>query len=417
MEKTTLRRELTLLDATGIGVGAVIGAGIFVVIGVAAGVAGPSFLIGLFIAGLAATCNGLSSAQLAAIYPQSGGTYEYGYRILNPHFGFSAGWMFLTSKLAAGGVVAIGFGNYFAQLFPSIPEKYPTIVGVILLTFANYFGIKKAGKINLGIVAITVLSLLIFIVSGIGFIQSSNFEPFFTHGSSGMIQAAALMFFAFTGYARITTIGEEVKQPAKTIPRAIVLTLIITFFLYLLVAFVAVGVIGTTQLNASSSPLIAAAQTMSFHLAPLVISIGATTAMFGVLLSQILGISRMMLAMARRQDLPSVLTYIHPRYQVPTSGIIASGAIILLIALFGQLYYVVSAASFSILVYYSIANLAAIRLKISTRMIPTWVSIFGLIFCLILAFSLSWQTIVSGSVILLVGHIFRTIVLQIRKQR
>ena len=118
MTTQQLKRDLGLIDAVGVGLGAVIGAGIFVVTGVAAGQAGPAFLLGLLVAGFAATCNGLSSAQLAAVYPQAGGTYEYGYRLLNPWMGFAAGWMFLASKLAAGGVVALGFGTYLAALVP-----------------------------------------------------------------------------------------------------------------------------------------------------------------------------------------------------------------------------------------------------------------------------------------------------------
>ena len=118
----SLRRDITLVDAVGIGLGAIIGAGIFVVTGVAAGVAGPAFLVGLVIAGIAATCNALSSAELAATYPKSGGTYEYGYRLLSPSLGFAAGWMFLASKLAAGGTVALGFGAYFSKLVPFRPS-------------------------------------------------------------------------------------------------------------------------------------------------------------------------------------------------------------------------------------------------------------------------------------------------------
>ena len=147
-QTSDLRRDLRLVDAVGVGLGAIIGAGIFVVTGVAAGVAGPAFIIGLLIAGVAATCNALSSAELAATYPQSGGTYEYGYRLLHPIFGFSAGWMFLASKLAAGGTVALGFGGYFSQLFPAIPPRYAAIGAALLLTFSNLFGIKKAGRLN-----------------------------------------------------------------------------------------------------------------------------------------------------------------------------------------------------------------------------------------------------------------------------
>src|SRR5690554_4501216 len=144
-----LKKVLHLKDAVAVGLGAIIGAGIFVVTGVAAGVAGPAFLIGLLIAGIVASFNAISSAQLAAVYPQSGGTYEYGYRLLNPVLGFSAGWMFLISKLSAAGVVAIGFGTYFYQLLPFVSPQFLSVSAVVLLTAANYFGIRKTGSLNL----------------------------------------------------------------------------------------------------------------------------------------------------------------------------------------------------------------------------------------------------------------------------
>lgn len=244
-EPKELIRALTLKDAVGIGLGAIIGAGIFVVTGVAAGVAGPSFIIGLFIAGLIAAFNGLSSAQLAAVYPQSGGTYEYDYRLLNPAFGFSAGWMFLISKLTAAGVVAIGFGSYFYQLVPILsPLKY-SIIAVVILTIANYIGIKKVGKLNLAIVSITLLTLIYLIFSGITSINTENFIPFAPLGISGIAEASALLFFAYTGYARIATLAEEVRDPKKTIPKAVIITIVLAITLYISVSLIAVGVIGT----------------------------------------------------------------------------------------------------------------------------------------------------------------------------
>lgn len=208
-----LLRVLTLKDAVGIGLGAIIGAGIFVVTGVAAGISGPAFIISLLIAGIIATFNALSSAQLAAIYPHSGGTYDYAYRLINPDWGFSAGWMFLMSKLAAGSVVAIGFGSYFYQLVPFGSPLILSAAAVILLTLANFFGIKKTGNLNLFIVGFTIFSLLYLIFSGAPRIDSENFQPFAPFGLTGIAEATALLFFAFTGYARIATLAEEVKDP------------------------------------------------------------------------------------------------------------------------------------------------------------------------------------------------------------
>src|SRR5690554_4224645 len=345
----TLRRDLRLVDAVGIGLGAIMGAGIFVVTGVAAGVAGPAFIIGLIVAGIIATCNALSSAQLAAVYPQSGGTYEYGYRLINPSFGFSAGWMFLISKLAAAGVVAIGFGSYFHQLFPVTSPMTFSVAAVVLLTVANYFGIKKAGLLNLVIVTITILSLLYLIFSGIPEVKSANFKPFAPFGIAGIAEAAALLFFAFTGYGRIATLAEEVANPKKTIPKAIIITIVSAILLYVAIAVVAIGVIGANAMASSKSPLQVVADVLATPGISSVITIGASTAMLGVLLSQILGISRMMLAMGRRRDLPPVFQKIHHRYRVPHIGILITGIIILLLTLLGSFEFIVRAATFTIL--------------------------------------------------------------------
>ena len=332
-----LRRDLGLFDAVGVGLGAIIGAGIFVVTGVAASVAGPAFIVGLLIAGVAATCNALSSAELAARYPQSGGTYEYGYRLLHPLLGFSAGWMFLASKLAAGGTVALGFGSYFSKLVPSVSAREAAVVAAMLLTFANLLGIKKAGRLNLFIVCVTLLALLAFVVVGIPSFDMTNLHPFAPNGIAGIAEAAALLFFAYTGYARIATLGEEVHEPRKTIPRAVTITIIVSVVLYLAVAIVAVGAVGSEALAASSSPLEFAAGAFGVTWLVWVIAIGATTAMLGVLLSQIVGLSRMMFAMARRNDLPNILDHTSKRFAVPDIGILLTGAVIVMLCIFGTL--------------------------------------------------------------------------------
>jgi basic amino acid/polyamine antiporter, APA family len=408
----SLRRDLGVLDAVAIGVGAIVGAGIFVVTGIAAGIAGPSFLVGLLIAGIAAACNALSSAELAALYPESGGTYEYGYRLLNPAAGFSAGWMFLASKLAAGGTVALGFGGYVAGLLPSVPPKIAAVVAVILLAIFNWLGIRKAGRLNIGIVAITVVALLSFVVAGIPHFDSANLEPFAPAGLPGILESAALLFFAYTGYARIATLGEEVRDPARTIPRAIIITIAIAAVLYFAVAIVAVGGVGAESLANGASPLQRAARSFGSPGIALAIGIGAATAMLGVLLSQMLGISRMMFAMARRGDLPRPLEHLHPRSAVPDYGIILCASIMLLLVLFGTLEWILGAATFTILLYYAIANICALRLPAAQRLFHPIVPAVGLIACLALAFASSPTSIVTGVALLGIGFLFRFVVLR-----
>lgn len=402
-----LLRTLTLKDAVGVGLGAIIGAGIFVVTGIAAGVSGPAFLIGLITAGIIAAFNGLSSAQLAAIYPDSGGTYEYGYKLINPVFGFSAGWMFLISKLAAGGVVAIGFGSYFYQLVPVGSPMTISVIAVVFLTIVNYFGIKKAGVLNLLIVAVTLFSLLYFVFSGIPKVKAENFTPFAPFGFLGIAEAAALLFFAFTGYARIATLAEEVAEPKKTIPKAIIITIITSIFLYAAVSVVAIGVIGAENMADSKSPLQMVAKSLTTPAINTVITIGASTAMLGVLLSQILGISRMMLAMGRRHDLPPIFQTIHNRYRVPHLGIIITGLIILLLTILGTFEFVVRAATFTILLYYSITNIAALKQPRKEQIYGRVIPVCGLIGCLTMSVSLPFNVIISGIGLLKIGFIVR----------
>src|SRR5690554_670407 len=412
-KKTThhkLLRSLTLSDAIGVGLGAIIGAGIFVVTGVAAGVSGPAFLIGLIIAGIIASFNALSSAQLAASHPYSGGTYEYGYILLNPFLGFSAGWMFLISKLSAAGVVALGFGSYFYQLIPVGSPIVFSLGAVVLLTVANYFGIRKAGTLNLIIVGLTLTSLAYLIFSGVSEVKAENFKPFAPFGLTGVFESAAILFFAFTGYGRIATLAEEVSEPKKTIPKAIIVTIVTAIILYLIVSIVAIGTIGTTSMAQSKSPLQEVAHALHTPGISVVITIGASSAMLVVLLSQILGISRVMLAMGRRNDLPSFFQLIHPRFRVPYIGILCTGFLIFLLTLFGTFEFIVRAATFTILLYYSITNLAAIKQPKEEVMYSKVIPFLGLIGCLVMSLSLPFNVIISGVGLLIVGFVLRFLI-------
>jgi APA family basic amino acid/polyamine antiporter len=409
-----LRRDLGLVDAVAVGLGAIIGAGIFVVTGVAARVAGPAFVAGLLIAGLAATCNALSSAQLAAAFPRSGGTYEYGHRVLGARVGFAAGWLFLVSKLAAGGTVALGFGAAVAALWPQVPPRPAGVAAAALLTAANLSGIRKAGRLNTAVVAVSVSVLALFVAAGIPAFDAANLRPFAPAGLRGTLESAALLFFAYTGYARVATLGEEVRDPRRTIPRAIVVALAASLVLYVAVGLVAVGAIGAEAMGASASPLQAAAAVFPWRAMPAVVGVGAMTAMLGVLLSQVFGISRMAFAMARGGDLPRALETVHPGSAVPRRAVLLAGAVIVAVALLGTLQWVVAAATFTILVYYAITNVAALRMPAARKLYPDWIAVCGLAGCVVLALSLRPATLASGLCLLAVGFALRAAVPRVR---
>jgi basic amino acid/polyamine antiporter, APA family len=410
----TLRRDLGLLDAVGIGFGAIVGAGIFVVTGVAAGIAGPALLLGLLIAGIAATANALSSAQLAAEYPYAGGTYEYGYRVVSPAAGFAAGWMFLASKLSAAGTVALGLAGYVNAVLPAVPSRALAVGAILAFTALNYFGVKRSSRANLAIVAVSVGTLLLFAIAGAGGVRTENLQPFAPMGVRGTLEAAAILFFAYTGYARIATLAEEVRDPARVIPQAIILTIVGAIGLYAAVGFVAVGLVGAGALAATTAPLHVAAEATGHAWLPLLVALAGVTAMLGVILSQLLGLSRMTFAMARRGDLPRGFEHVHPVHQVPDRAVLVIGGIAAVIAATGTLAVVASTAAFTILVYYGIANVAAMRMPAGTKLYSDVVPVVGLVACTLLAVSLAPNVILTGVVVLIAGFAVRAAVRVIR---
>jgi basic amino acid/polyamine antiporter, APA family len=404
---TELRRHLGLLDAVGIGFGAIVGAGIFVVTGVAAGIAGPALLAGLLLAAIAATANALSSAQLAAEYPVAGATYEYGYRLLGPWYGFAAGWMFLASKIAAAGAVALGLAAYLDPLLPGIRPRAISVAAIVVFTALNYVGVRRSSRANLAIVAVSLLSLLVFVAAGLPSFDADRLHPFAPMGWRGTLESAALLFFAYTGYARIATLAGEVHDPQRTIPRAILITIGGAVALYLAVALVALGSIGAEGMARSGAPLREAALTFDVPAIATIVSAGGATAMLGVILSQLLGLSRMVYAMALRDDLPRRLAKVHPGFGVPGRAVLAVGAVAAIIAATGTLRGVAAAASFTILVYYGIANASALRMPVAAKRYPDAVPWIGLAACLLLALSLPARTVVTGLAILAAGALWR----------
>lgn len=400
-----LQRKLGLFDSSFLGLGAIIGAGVFVVTGVASQTAGPAMLVGFLIAGIAALCNALSVAQLARIYPMSGGTYVYAGHCLHPAAGFIAGWMFLISKLAAASVVALSFAHYVQAVIPPIPIRSTAVALVLLLTLLNFLGVKKTSLFNVIVVLFTVTVLVVFSLVGMSKASVTNFIPFAPFGLRGVLQAAALLFFAYTGYARIATLGEEVENPQVTIPKAILIALGGSALMYLLVSSAMLGTTPAAQL-ATGSPLETAAQQWAMPWLEVLIAMAAISAMVSVHLGQLLGISRMFFAMARNKDLPGVLSGIWVKRDIPHMALLLTAGSVILLVIVADFISIISMASFAILVYYGLANASALTLAQAQRLYPTWVSWLGLAVCTVLAASLTPSTIVTGTVALLAGLLY-----------
>jgi len=434
---TELRREVGLPGAVFMGLGSIVGTGLFVSLGIAAGVAGTWILLALPLAALLALCNGLSSAQLAAAHPVSGGTYEYGYRFLNPALGFTAGWTFLLAKSASAATAALGFAGYLL-LLGEFEATTPARIGVgaavtIAVTVLVLGGIRRSNRANLAIVGVTLGVLTLFLIVGLpaamellggeGGTGADRVTPQAGNGTrtpgggvplGPLFHATALLFVAYTGYGRIATLGEEVTEPRRTIPRAIWVTLGVVAVLYFGVAAVALGALGAEGFgraaDETAAPLQIVAEAMEVPYLPWLVGIAAVTAMLGVLLNLVLGLSRVALAMGRQGDLPHRLANVKASTGSPRPAVIATGVVILLLVLLGDVGTTWSFAAFTVLVYYGVTNLAALRMPPDARLYPRWVAVVGLFGCVFLAFQVEPRVWGAGLGILAIGllwHGFR----------
>jgi APA family basic amino acid/polyamine antiporter len=396
-----LARKLGTGDAVIVGLGSMIGAGVFSAIGPAARAAGNSVVVALLIAGALAYCNATSSAALAAVYPESGGAYVYGRRRLGHVWGFLAGWGFIAGKLASCAAMALTFARYAA---PSIAR--PLAVGaVVSLTAVNYFGIRKTvglTKIIVAFVLVALAACLFATVAG-GSVTLDRLWPLDPATPRSVLQAAGLLFFAFAGYARIATLGEEVVDPARTIPRAIPTALGVTLLVYAAVLVSALGAAGSTALAASPAPLADAIRAGRFGQVAIVVRLGAAVASLGVLLSLIVGVSRTMFAMAAAHDLPAALAAVHTRYKVPHRAELVVGGCVVLLVAFLDVGEAIGFSSFTVLAYYAIANAAALTLPREQRRWPRPIAALGLGGCVLVAASLPARTVLSGLGVLSLG--------------
>ncbi len=402
--KSRLSRQLTTWDAVIIGISAMIGSGIFVAISPAAGSAGAGILIGITIAAFVAYCNATSSAQLAAVYPESGGTYVYGRKQLGPFWGWLAGWAFVVGKLASCAAAALTFGYY---AYPPL-ANFLALGAVLSLTILNYFGIQKTARITWVIVILVLSALMTIIFASLfgGKADTSHLSPLIgDNGIVGILRSAALMFFAFAGYARIATMGEEIKEPQQSIPKAIVMALAITMFIYLSVVGSALLAIRPQEIAKSTAPLAEAVNTGTFFWLSPIVRLGATVATLGVLLSLMVGISRTIFSMAANRELPHWLSAIHPKFKVPHRAEIIVAFFIGMIVMIGDVRSAVGFSSFTILIYYTITNASAISLPKEMRLWPSYLAGAGLFFCLLLALSLPSQSLIIGGTVITVGTI------------
>ncbi len=393
-EEPTLQRRLGVGDAVTIGLGSMIGAGIFVALPPAAAAAGSWLLGGLAVAALVAYCNATSSARLAALYPQSGGTYVYGRERLGEFWGYTAGWSFVVGKTASCAAMALTVGVY---AWPAHAHAV-AVAAVVALTAVNYAGIQKSAMLTRVIVAVVlgVLAAVVVAVLGDGVVHhppGSGLQP---GGIAGVLQAAGLLFFAFAGYARIATLGEEVRDPKRTIPLAIPIALGITLVVYAAVAVALALQLGGAMAT-STAPLADAVRAAGHPVLEPVVRVGAVVAALGSLLSLILGVSRTTLAMARDHHLPHALAAVHPRFGGPHRAELAVGAVVAVVAAAADVRAAIGFSAFAVLVYYAIANASAMTLG------RTPIPVIGLLGCVVLAALLPVASVLAGTCVVVLG--------------
>ncbi len=430
---TRLSRVIGVPGAVLLGLGSIVGTGVFVSTGIAAGVAGPAVVLAVIVGGVLATVNGLSSAQLAAAYPISGGTYEYARRVFpeRANLAFTAGIVFLLAKSASAATASLGFAGYLLHL-AGVPGAAERVIVAVLITLTVTAvvaaGLRRSNRTNAVLLGVTLIALTVFVVgmlpAGIRN-GTANLTPMWDNGDTwtnlrAFCEASALMFVAYTGYGRVATLGEEIRDPATNIPRAVVSTLIITSLLYTFVTVAAVAAAGAAEFAASTTGNAAPLEILARRLAPPefapltagIIAVGAVSALAGVLLNLVLGLSRVLLGMARRGDMPGALAQLSDDSRgeaQPHRAVWAVGVFIAGLTLAGDVKLTWSFSAFTVLVYYAITNLAALFLPQDARRYPRFVSAFGLIVCLGLAAFVDWRMMAAGAGVLVAALMFRSV--------
>ena len=408
MTQPGLARRLGTLDAVIIGLGSMLGAGVFAAFSPAARAAGAGLLIGLAVAALVAYCNATASAQLAAQYPTSGGTYIYGRERLGPWWGFLAGWGFVVGKIASCAAMALTFAAYVA---PRGWERPIAVAAVIILATVNYHGVTRTAGLTKIIIIIVLAALALVVAAPLSGNTATSVRSWdlLAGGWYGILQSAGLLFFAFAGYARIATMGEEVRDPERIIPRAILTALTITVSIYLVVAASILVVLGPAGVAASPAPLAAAVDAVGWAWASVPVRLGAAAAALGALLALIAGLGRTTLAMARHGDLPGWLAAVHERHQVPHHAEITVAGLVCVLIMLTDLPDAIGFSSFGVLIYYLIANVSAYTQSSDRRRYPRILQIVGMAGCSTLVLTLPLKAVLGGGVVFAAGIVYRAI--------
>jgi len=420
-----LKRELGLWETTLCGVGIILGAGIYALIGEAAGIAGNAVWLSFIVAAIIAAFSGLSYAELSSMFPKASGEYEYARKPFGKTIGFITGWMVIFGAAAAGAAVALGFGGYFAALFGT-PIVIAAIAAVMIMAAINFYGIKQSARVAVALTLIEAGGLILIIFMGIPFFGSvdyfagpiaSGFNGLFTGMFTGVIAAAALIFFAYIGFEDMVRLSEETKKPTKTIPKALILAILISTIIYILVAISAVSILGWETLGTSAAPLADVAATAFGENAFLILAIAALFSTFNTALLLMIAGSRIIYGMSVQKALPEILDRVHPKRRTPWTAILLTTILCIGFILIGNLKVVASVTNFFLFLLFIVVNLSAIglrykypkikrgfRMPVNIGKMPV-LALLGVIFSAFLMLSLDINSIIYGIVIIIVGLI------------
>lgn len=426
-DKRALSRSMGAVDLTALGVGAIIGTGIFVLTGVAAAnFAGPAVVVSFIVSGIAAGLAALCYAELSAMVPVAGSAYAYTYASLGEIIAWLVGWNLILEYLVAAGAVAVGWSSYFIDLLKSIgvgiPSSItlspfeggiiniPAIVITLIVTWIAVRGTKDSAEATKFIVGIKLLVILLFIVVGLFRVNTSNWVPFAPFGFMGIMQGAAIVFFAYIGFDAVATAAEEVRDPKRDLPKGIVGSLLISTTLYILVAGILTGMLSYTRLN-TPSPITSALLAVGVRWATSFISVGALAGLTSVLIAVIFAQSRVFFAMSRDGLLPPVFAVIHKKYRTPYVDTLIVGVAVSLIGAFFPVGIIAEMANIGTLSALTVVSIGVIVLRrtqpdmerpFKVPWVP-YLPILSVIFCLYLMANLPLATWIRFVVWIVIG--------------
>ena len=412
-EKVALKRELGLTEVTLSGVGIILGAGIYALIGKATALSGNSVWLSFALASLIAVFTGLSYAELSSMFPRASAEYEYTSNAFGRRLAFIIGWLIILSAVIGASTVALGFGGYFKAL-SGTPVITSALLLIIALSILLFRGIKESVWFAIISTLIESAGLILIIFIGLPYLGKVDYFDM-PHGLTGVFQASALVFFAYTGFESIVKLSEETKNPEKTIPKGLMMAILISIVLYILVAISAVSVIGWGKLAASDAPFADLAFSAFGSDAFILLAIIALFATANTVLMMLLGASRIIYGMADSLTLPSILGSVHFTRRTPWIAIFAAMLLSMLFVFAGDIAVVANVDNFTLFVTFFVINAALILLRYKAPRterpfrVPLAIGkfpimpLFGIVFCVFMLFQLEWKVLLVGAMLVVIG--------------